>query len=156
EFIPTLKQYLQAGAMLKTQLVLELKEHRDMHHEAKAVKKILKMVKKMGLENRMTYITFSLPALIELIKGAPEGTEVYYLDGDLTPAKLKHLNSAGLDYSLRTMKKHPEWFEQARQEGVKVNVWTVNDPADMQWCIDHAADFITTNAPETLQQLLNK
>jgi glycerophosphoryl diester phosphodiesterase len=155
EFIPTLKQYLQAGSKLKTQLVLELKEHRDVHHEAKAVRKILKMVRKMGLESRMTYITFSLPALIEFIKWAPAGTEVYYLDGDLSPAKLKRLGAAGLDYSLRTMKQHFAWFEDAKRAGVKVNVWTVNDEADMQWCIENGADFITTNAPERLQHLLD-
>ena len=154
EYIPTLKQYLQAGSKLKTQLVLELKEHRDVHHEAKAVKKILKMVKKMGLEKRMTYITFSLNALIEFIKWAPAGTEVYYLDSDLSPAKLKHLKAAGLDYSLRTMKQHFAWFEEAKREGVKVNVWTVNEEDDMRWCIENGADFITTNAPLRLQQLL--
>ena len=37
---------------------------------------------------------------------------------------------------------------------MEVNVWTVNDPADMQWCIDNGVDYITTNAPEQLQQLL--
>ena len=155
EHIPTLKQYLQAGSKLKTQLVLELKEHRDWHQESKAVKKILKMVKKMGLEKRMTYITFSLNALIDFIKWAPAGTEVYYLDGDLSPAKLKSMGAAGLDYSLRTMKRHFDWFEEAKREGVKVNVWTVNAEDDMRWCIENGADFITTNAPERLQQLLN-
>ena len=154
EFIPTLREYLFAGIPLKTQLVLELKEHRDVHQEAKAVKKILKMVRKMGLENRMTYITFSLPALIEFIKWAPAGTEVYYLDGDLSPAKLKHIGAAGLDYSLRAMKQHFDWFEAAKREGVKVNVWTVNNEDDMRWCIENGADFITTNAPLRLQQLL--
>lgn len=52
------------------------------------------------------------------------------------------------------MRRHPEWFDECHKLGLKVNVWTVNDPADMQWCIDHGADFITTNEPEVLQNLL--
>ena len=52
------------------------------------------------------------------------------------------------------MKQHFDWFEAAKREGMKVNVWTVNNEDDMRWCIENGADFITTNAPLRLQQLL--
>ena len=55
------------------------------------------MVKKMGLENRMEYITFSLHAMKEFIRLAPAGTPVYYLNGELSPKELKELGAAGLD-----------------------------------------------------------
>ncbi len=35
-----------------------------------------------------------------------------------------------------------------------MNIWTVDSPEDLQWCIDNGADFITTNYPERLQELL--
>jgi glycerophosphoryl diester phosphodiesterase len=34
------------------------------------------------------------------------------------------------------------------------NVWTVNDKADMKWFVDNQVDFITTNEPETLIEML--
>ena len=37
---------------------------------------------------------------------------------------------------------------------MKVNVWTVDGEADMKWCIDHNADFVTTNYPERLVEIL--
>ena len=37
---------------------------------------------------------------------------------------------------------------------MKINIWTVDKKEDLQWCIDNGADFITTNNPEELQQML--
>lgn len=154
ELIPTLDQLLRAGKRLKTQLVCELKPHADKQQEALAVKKIVQEFKKHGLEKRVTYITFSLPGMKELIKHAPRGTEVYYLNGELSPAELKEMGAAGLDYHYSVMRKHPEWYQQSHDLGLKVNVWTVNTSDVMQECIDMGADFITTNAPELLQHML--
>ena len=59
ENLPSLEQYLEAGKNCNTRLILELKAHSNKKRETKAVQGILAMVKKMGLENRMEYITFS-------------------------------------------------------------------------------------------------
>lgn len=56
------------------------------------------MVKGMGLEERMEYITFSRHATKEFIRLAPQGTPVYYLEGDLSPKELKEWGCAGPDY----------------------------------------------------------
>ena len=155
EYLPSLASYLEkCKACPDINVVLELKSHTDKKQEEKAVKKAIKLVKRYGLEKRTTYITFSREATLNFIKYAPKGTEVYYLSGDIAPAELKAMGCAGLDYSLGTMKKHPEWITECHQLGLKVNIWTVNAPDDLQWCIDHGADFITTNEPELLQQML--
>ena len=65
ENLPSLEQYLEAGKNCNTRLILELKAHSNKKRETKAVQGILAMVKKMGLENRMEYITFSLHAMKE-------------------------------------------------------------------------------------------
>ena len=39
---------------------------------------------------------------------------------------------------------------------MKVNVWTVNRAEDMEWLIEHKVDYITTNEPLLLQQILQK
>ena len=138
----------------ETHVVCELKSHTDKRHEAKAVKKVLKLMKRHKLTDRAVYITFSPEATREFVKHAPKGTEVYYLNGNWTPQQLKDEGCAGLDYSLAVMKKHPEWIEQCHNLGLKVNIWTVNRRDDLQWCIDHGADFITTNDPLLLQQMI--
>lgn len=154
EQIPTLEQYLNKGKELKTKLILELKPHNKPERETLAVEKIIAMVKEMELENRMEYITFSLHAAKEFIRLAPKDTPVYYLNGDLTPKELKELGCSGADYHFSIFRKKPNWIAECHNLGLKVNVWTVNKADDMKWLIDRKVDFITTNEPVVLQQIL--
>ncbi len=156
ENVPTLESYLQLAAKQPSRIVLELKTHDSRKHERKAIKDIVAMVKKYGLEDKTDYITFSKYGFQDLIKYTPKGTAVYYLSGDYIPWQVKEMGGAGIDYSLKAMKKHPEWVKMSHDLGMEVNVWTVNEPEDMQWCIDHGVDYITTNAPELLQEILKK
>lgn len=155
EYLPTLQQYLKAALHTKVQLILELKKLSSPERETLAVEKIVAMVKKFGLENRMEYITFSLHATKEFIRLAPAGTPVFYLDGKLTPKELKEIGCAGPDYHLNEFRRHPEWIKECHDLGMKVNVWTVNKEKDMKWLIEKKVDFITTNEPERLRAMLN-
>ncbi|MDR0744906.1 MAG: glycerophosphodiester phosphodiesterase [Mediterranea sp.] len=154
ERIPTLEQYLLKGKELKTKLILELKAHSSPKRETLAVEKIIEMVKSMELEDRMEYISFSLHAIKEFIRLVPKDTPVFYLNGDLSPKELKEIGCAGADYHFNIYKKNPEWITECRQLGLKTNVWTVNKANDMKWLIDRKVDFITTNEPLVLQQVL--
>ena len=53
-------------------------------------------------------------------------------------------------------KKHPEWIKECHDLGMKVNAWTVNDAKDMERLISQGVDFITTNEPVLLQEILKK
>ena len=156
ETLPTLEQYLQAAQKTKTRLILELKVHSKPERETKAIEKIVDMVKKFGLENRMEYITFSLHATKEFIRLAPAGTPVFNLDGKLTPKELKEMGCAGPDYHLNVFRKHPEWIKECHDLGMKVNVWTVNKEKDMKWLIEKKVDFITTNEPVLLNEIMKE
>ena len=154
EQLPTLQQYLEKAGQLKTRLILELKAHKTPEQETRAVESIVKMVSDMKLDDRMEYITFSRHATKEFIRLAPKGTPVYYLEGDLSPKELKEWGCAGPDYHFSVFKKHPEWIKESHDLGMKVNAWTVNDAKDMKWLISRGIDFITTNEPVELQEIL--
>lgn len=155
EKMPTLTSYLKEAAKLPgIELVLELKKHRTTERELTAVKRIIEKVNQYGLQERTTYISFSLPAVKEFIRLAPQNP-IYYLKGDLTPAQLGSIGCTGLDYSLPTIRKHPQWIKEAHDLGLKVNVWTVNKEKDMEYLINQKVDFITTNQPLLLQTLIS-
>lgn len=155
ETIPTLDAYLATAATLPIKLVCELKMHDSRAQERAAVNGIMELVKKHGLDDRTDYITFSCDAFRDFIAKAPDGAGVYYLEGNYVPAQIKHMGGAGIDYYIGVVKKHPEWIAECHDLGLLVNVWTVNKPEDMQWCIDNGVDLITTNDPELLQSMLD-
>ena len=84
----------------------------------------------------------------------PKGTSVYYLNGDIPPEKLKEAGCTGPDYHIGVFRSHPDWIDKCHELGMKVNVWTVDQPHDMKWFIEKKADFITTDDPVVLQQLM--
>ncbi len=156
ENMPTLKQFFDAAKSTDIKLILELKKLKTPQRETEAVKKIIAMVKAYSYDSRMEYISFSKHATEEFIRLAPKGTPVFYLEGNLTPTQLKAMGCTGPDYDLKVLQRHPEWIEECHQLGLKVNVWTVNKAKDMEWCIQHKIDFITTDNPLELQKLLAK
>ena len=157
ECVPTLDAYLRKARRLKTRLVLEIKEHRSDANNILAAAMTLAAVKSHRMEKRTDYITFSKTAFAYLLKHAPKGTPIYYLSGDYTPEQLKDMGATGADYHIDVFRsRHPDWIERMHQLGLKVNIWTVNSRDDLQWCISHKADFITTNAPTLLQQMLRE
>ncbi len=112
ETVPTLDEYLQTAAGLKTRLVLELKTHDSRAREKAAVKKAVEMIKKYGLTDRTDYIVFSKDAFKEFIKVAPKSSKVYFLNGDYTPGQINVSKRTSVDYSVEVMKKHPEWITE--------------------------------------------
>lgn len=154
ETIPTLDAYLQLVASKpNTRLILEMKSLSDLKREDLSADKIVKALKKYNLVERTDIIAFSINACMAFKKLLPE-TKIYYLDGDLSPKKIQKLGLAGIDYSTKVLRKHPEWVADAHKLGLEVNVWTVNSEEDMRYFIDLGVDYITTDYPELLQQII--
>lgn len=156
ETLPSLEAYLDAGKSLTPMmLVLELKTQSTPERNIELARKVVDMVKDKGMEDQVEYIAFSNQVGTELIRLAPEA-KVAYLNGDKTPAELKELGYTGLDYAVGVLKKNDRWIDEAHRLGLTVNVWTVNDEDDLRYFIDRKADFITTNEPVLLLELLKR
>ena len=157
EKLPTLEEYLlQAKKSKKTKLIIEIKSHNTPERETRVVKKILDEVKRLKMTKHVEYIAFSKHVCDEVVKYAPKKTKIAYLNGDLTPQQCKENGYTGIDYNFGTMKKPPEWIQHSHDLGLTVNIWTVNNTNDLQWCIDNKADYITTDNPIEANRLLGK
>ena len=154
ENIPTFDAYLKLVASKpNTRLILEMKSLSDYNREDLAAKKIVKQLKKYGVLDQTEIIAFSINACMAFKKLIPD-TKIYYLNGDLAPKSIKKLGLAGIDYSMKVLRKNPEWVKQAHDLGLEVNVWTVDSEEDMKYFIGLGVDYITTDYPERLQALL--
>lgn len=144
EKIPTFDETLQKmlDAPRKFKLIIEIKEA--------DVKKIVEAVERYGLQKRVEYIAFGRNHCLDLI-AMKKGLKVSYLAGNeksaWTPKELKEKGFYGLDYSAGLLKAHPEWIDEAHKLGLDINVWTVNDEAEINGFFDRGVDKVTTDIP---------
>jgi len=150
EKLSTLREYLLAGVEnnTHTDLVLEIKPSGlGAERAQKIVDRVVDMVKELKPSFRIVYISFDYNMCLHLLKRIPKA-HVQYLNGDKTPDQLKEAGIRGMDYNFSVFKKHPEWITRAKELGIVLNVWTVNDLTMMQGFLDQGFELITTNEPE--------
>jgi len=94
---------------------------------------------------RMRILAPSVPAVFLM-----ERVPLRLRDGDL-PA---HVGIAGP--SIDIVRAHPGYVERVRGAGGQVHVWTVDEPADVQLCIDLGVDAIITNRPAAVLARLGR
>lgn len=156
ETLPTLRSYLEEGSKYNNlQLILEIKPHKKIENENRAVETIVKMVRALKLETQVEYISFSMNICQQLEACTPE-SPIYYLNGDLAPREIKQKGFSGIDYEYEVLKNNPQWIEQAHQLGLKVNCWTVNKRSDMAEMIRSGVDFLTTDYPLAAKDYLSR
>lgn len=156
EKMPTMVEYLDAFEKCEhIKLIIEFKTHRLKEREVELAEKVINMVNERGLQDRVEYIAFGLHFIQQVKRLAPDAP-VYYLNGDLTPKVLSTMKLTGPDYRYTVLFKRPEWVKEAHDLGQKVNVWTVNKPEDIQRVIDMKVDYITTDEPLLVREMLDK
>ncbi|PSR56500.1 glycerophosphodiester phosphodiesterase [Adhaeribacter arboris] len=156
ETFPTLQDYLRAGMQqTKTKLILEIKaSETGKENSLAATRKIVKMVEDLHAQAWVDYISFDYDVCTEVMKLAPYA-KVAYLNGDKNPAELAQANFYGLDYHFKVLQKNPTWIKEAKQNKLTINVWTVNEKTMLEDFLKENVDFITTNEPELLLNMIS-
>lgn len=156
EPLPTVKEYLDAFEKCKkTKLIIEFKPHEKKEREVELAQKVIEMVHQRGLQDKVEYISFGIHFL-QLVRQLDPQAKVYYLNGDMSPGVLSTMGVAGPDYNYNVLFQRPQWVKEAHELGQKVNVWTVNRSEDIQTAIDLKVDFITTDEPLLVKEILQK
>ena len=158
ETIPTLEQYLaQAQKSEKTKLVFEMKQHLTPYFEDIAVRKSVDLLKAYGLlsPERVIFISFSLHVCREFARLCP-GFTVQYLGSDLWPNEVYDNGLNGIDLNIGDFLMTSRYHDEAREKGMSINVWTINNPEDMQKAINVGIDQLTTDEPLKARHLLGE
>lgn len=154
EKLPTLEDYLKAGAKnKKTRLFLEIKTHPKVV-STRNIPIMLDLIDKYGMMSQIDFISFDRHICLEIRKHNPDAL-VLYLNGDLTPQEVKEMNLSGIDYSYTRYLPNMNWISEARKLGLKTGVWTINDVGNMKRFIEQKIDYITTDYPFILEEVLN-
>ncbi|HNV70311.1 MAG TPA: glycerophosphodiester phosphodiesterase family protein [Candidatus Ozemobacteraceae bacterium] len=163
--LPTLRTVLIWAARKGVRLNVEIKDFPVFYPGI--VEKIVTEIRRAKLEQNVIISSFNHQALVDMQKVAPEietgalnEDPVYPLKPylvDLLQVKAYHpsfevLGEKSVDYR-RHGRMRTDIVQEAQQAGLKVNVWTVNDPAKMKSLIEAGVDGIITDFPQTLRTL---
>ncbi len=157
ESIPTAEAYLTEGMKQRsTRLVYEIKASAaGKERTLELTRRSVALVKSLGAAEWVDYISFDYDAC-KLVHELDPAARVSYLSGDKSPEQLKTDGLSGFDYHFSVLDKEPGWLSAARSLKLSTNAWTVNDPVIMKKLLDQQIDYITTNEPEKLFELLKK
>ncbi len=156
EKLPTLAEYIKAGVIgnATTRLVFEIKPSGISKQRAIAVTdKVIALVRYFRIQKMVVYISFDYDVCKRVHELEPKAP-VQYLNGDIAPVQLRKDGINGADYHYSVFTKNPGWIKEAKDNKIALNAWTVNKKEEMKWLLKEGFNFITTNEPELLLEIV--
>ncbi len=154
EKLPTAKEYMIAGLKHPIQMVFEIKPNKlGKERTVKSTELSYQLVKGLNAINQTVFISFSYDACLRL-RELDKDVRIQYLGSDKSPQDLFNDKIYGLDFNTNVYKNNLNYIKEAKSHQMQTNVWTVNDEETMKYFIEQKIDFITTDEPELLKQIL--
>ena len=141
--IPTLAEYITICHHYEKTAVLELKNGFSFDE----VKEIMQIIEQNGRLDNVIIISFVFENLLH-VRAINPHQRVQYLMGEFTPDLIGLLVKHRMDLDIFRKAIDKEKIDACHENGILVNVWTVDDPKNAQDLIDMGVDFITTNILE--------
>ena len=141
--MPSLREYIDICKKYEKTAVLELKNH----FAPEDIDRIIDIIRQEEYLDQVIFISFDLPNMICIRERLPE-QPAQFLIKQPTDWLMDTLVKYRLDLDICYKYLTAEYVRQLHENGVKVNVWTVDTPEDAQRMIDCGVDFITSNILE--------
>jgi len=141
--LPTLEEYVRICKKYEKECVLEIKNH----FEPAMLDRVFEILKQEEWLEHTIFISFDRPNMLYIREKLPEQRAQYlvsYFDKNVLDT-LKE-NTLDLDIDYRNLTAH--MVNLCHENGIVVNVWTVNTLEDAQRMAEYGVDFITTNILE--------
>ena len=158
ESLPTLEEYFLKGTQdkHKTLLICEIKASiKDKEQDYLATIETLALAKKLKIEKRIVYISFSKDILSWIKEKQPTAT-VLYLESDLSIDAVVQNKFDGINLHYTSFKNNSQLSESAKKAGLKIGSWTVNELSDLAILQQQGVEWITTNQPMQFQKQLKE
>ena len=137
-------------------LICEIKAAiKDKEQDYLATIETLALAKRLKIEKRIVYISFSKDILLWIKEQQAKAT-VLYLESDLTIDAVVKNQFDGINLHYTSFKNNIELSETAKKAGLKIGSWTVNELSDLKILIEQGVEWITTNQPQQFQIHLKK
>lgn len=152
----TLERLLELVADAGRPVELAIETKHPTRWAGQVEERLLQLLKRFGLdapasaaESPVRVMSFSARSL-HRVRAASPTLPTVYLTQFLSPRLRDGRLPAGIGIvgpSLRIVRGHPDHVERLKLAGHQVHVWTVNEPEDVDLCVDLGVDAIITNRP---------
>jgi glycerophosphoryl diester phosphodiesterase len=111
-----------------------------------------------GADSPARVMSFSWVALRRVRRLAPDLDLVYLMDSPLAWASSRPFSEPGwiAGPGIELLRKHPDMIRRIRKAGTEVHVWTVNNEADIDLCLELDVSAVITDRPDTMLKLLGR
>lgn len=140
---PSLVEYINICKKYDKEAVLELKNH----FEPKDIEEIISIIREIGWLERTIFISFDLPNMLCIREKLPQ-QRAQYLVSVFGDDLIDILTKNHLDLDIKYSAISAEQVKACHDNGIVVNVWTVNEYEDGKRLAEYGVDFITTNILE--------
>jgi glycerophosphoryl diester phosphodiesterase len=156
EDLPLLENYYKKGILnnAHTKLICEIKAAiNDKGQDRLATMSSLELAKRLQIEDKIVYISFSAD-ILDWIKAKQPTATVLYLEADFNINQVMQHQFDGINFHYSNFKKNETLATEAIKAGLKTGSWTVNEIADLKILQQQGIEWITTNQPQQFQQYL--
>ncbi|SEE92147.1 glycerophosphoryl diester phosphodiesterase [Streptomyces sp. Ag109_O5-10] len=161
----TLERLLELVADAGRRVELAIETKHPTRWAGQVEERLLVLLKRFGLdapaapeESPVRVMSFSARSLARVRAASPTLPTVYLLQF-LSPRLRDGRLPAGVRIagpSIRIVRNHPAYIERLQRNGHRVHVWTVNDPEDVDLCVELGIDAIITNRPAAVLSRLGR
>ncbi|MCZ0209342.1 glycerophosphodiester phosphodiesterase [Streptomyces achromogenes] len=161
----TLERLLELVADAGRRVELAIETKHPTRWAGQVEERLLTLLDRFGLaapasaaESPVRIMSFSARSLHRVRTAAPALPTVYLMQF-VSPRLRDGRLPAGVGIagpSIRILRNHPVYVERLRQAGHQVHVWTVNEPEDVDLCVELGVDAIITNRPRAVLHRLGR
>ena len=152
--IPTLEEVY--GLFAGTRHIINVEIKTDIMDYPGICQKLLELEDRMGMNGRVIYSSFNHYTINELKRLRPEAkVGLLYLSIIDSPWDYaKRLGAAALHPHFITLSKTPDMAAKCRENGVEINVWTVDDPSWIKRLGEMGVTSVITDRPDLARTVL--
>lgn len=145
--IPTLREVYELLKPTGLTVNVELKTGVVFYDDLE--RKVIELTKEMGMEDRVLYSSFNHYTCVKIHELEPEAYVGFlYSDGIIDIAQYaKNYGANALHPALYNL-QYPNYMKDAAQNGLDVNVWTVNEPEHLVMASQMKVNALITNYPD--------
>jgi len=142
-YVPQLQEYIAICKKYEKICILELKSA----FTDEEIARMIGIIRDMGYLEGVTFISFNYDNLLKVKALQPE-QPCQFLTGSCDDALIERLKGDKLDLDIHLGGVTEELVKKLHDNGIEINVWTVDKPEDADRLIAWGVDYITSNILE--------